>query len=139
MTQSRLRRPQVLIQSESRVLSPAVNRQKLSRYRILSKLRLSLNLKEILVPIPDDDITQADANRLCFAASCIFFALLRRQAIELGNHIALPELLCPKRPLPPPSELDAHLAEEATAMLIRLGVVEIQKNGEVKLILVGPI
>ena len=91
------------------------------------------------MPIPDDDITQADANRLCFAASCIFFALLRRQAVEFGNHIALPELLCPKRPLPPPSELDAHLAEEATAMLIRLGVVEIKADGNVKLILADPI
>ena len=98
-------------------------------------MRLSLNLKEVPVPIPNDEITQADANRLCFAASCIFFALLRQQAVELGNYIALPELLCPRRPLPPPSELDAHLAEEATAMLIRLGVIEIQEDGEVRLIL----
>ena len=90
------------------------------------------------MPDFDSDISQADADRLCFAASCVFFALLRRKAAQLGTQIVLPRLLCPTTCHPPPETLDDDLVEEATAMLLRLGVVELDGHGKVDLILVTP-
>ncbi|MDG1979273.1 MAG: hypothetical protein P8I44_11975 [Phycisphaerales bacterium] len=89
------------------------------------------------MPDFDGEISQADADRLCFAASCVFFALLRRKATMLGTQIVLPKLLCPTTCHPPPEMLDDDLVKEATAMLLRLGVVEINDDGIVDLILVG--
>ncbi|MAB71563.1 MAG: hypothetical protein CMJ54_03555 [Planctomycetaceae bacterium] len=90
------------------------------------------------MPDFDADISQTDADRLCFAASCVFFALLRRKATMLGTQIVLPKLLCPTTCHPPPEMLDDDLVAEATAMLLRLGVVEIGVDGKVDLILVTP-
>lgn len=89
------------------------------------------------MPDFDEEISQTDANRLCFAASCIFFALLRQKASSLGTQIVLPKLLCPTTCHPPPEMLDDDLVVEATAMLLRLGVVEIDDDGKVDLILVS--
>jgi len=49
----------------------------------------------------------------------------------------LPKLLCPTTCHPPPEMLDDDLVKEATAMLLRLGVVEINDDGIVDLILVS--
>ena len=84
----------------------------------------------------DSDISQADANSLCHAASCVFFALLGREAAELKTRIILPHLLCPAKRLPPPCTLDPDLVREATAMLLRMGVVELDDDGQVHLVLV---
>ena len=88
------------------------------------------------MPDFDAEISQADADRLCFAASCVFYALLRRKATHLGTQIILPKLLCPTSCHPPPEMLDDDLVAEATAMLLRLGVVEIDGDCQVDLILV---
>ena len=85
---------------------------------------------------PEDNISQVDADRLCTAASAVFFALLRMEASRMGTTVVLPELLCPKTRLPAPSELDPLVIEEATAMLLRLGVVETDSEGELRLHLV---
>ncbi len=89
------------------------------------------------MPDFEREISQTDADRLCFAASCVFFALLRKKATLLGTQIVLPKLLCPTTCHPPPEMLDDDLVEEATAMLLRLGVVEIGEDGKVDLILVS--
>lgn len=85
---------------------------------------------------PEPDISQADANDLCFAASSVFFALLEREAAEMKSRIILPSLLCPATRLPRPCSLDPEMVKEATAMLIRLGVVEIDDQGRIHLVLV---
>ena len=84
----------------------------------------------------EPDISQDDANNLCHAASSVFFALLEREAAELNSRIILPSLLCPASKVPPPCTLDPETVKEATAMLIRLGVVEIDDQGKIHLILV---
>ena len=76
-----------------------------------------------------DDPTQAEANELCTAASVVFFALLRSEATATGSVIALPELLCPAEALPPMVAFDPAIVEEATAMLIRMGVVDRLPDG----------
>ena len=82
--------------------------------------------------VPEDDISQIDADRICTAASAVFFALLRMEASRMQTTVVLPELLCPKSRLPTPAELDPDVIEEATAMLLRLGVVENDEDGEQK-------
>ncbi|MBC04470.1 MAG: hypothetical protein CMJ34_14385 [Phycisphaerae bacterium] len=86
--------------------------------------------------VPEDDISQVDADRICTAASAVFFALLKVEATRTHTTVVLPELLCPKARLPSPSELDPHVIEEATAMLLRLGVVETDERGDLRLHLV---
>lgn len=86
--------------------------------------------------VPEDDISQIDADRICTAASAVFFALLRMEASRMQTTVVLPELLCPKSRLPNPAELDPDVIEEATAMLLRLGVVENDEDGELRLHLV---
>lgn len=86
--------------------------------------------------VPEDHISQVDADRLCTAASAVFFALLRVEASRMRTTVVLPELLCPKGKLPAPSELDPVLIEEATAMLLRLGVIETDSQGHLRLHLV---
>ena len=65
-----------------------------------------------------------------------YFALLKVEATRTHTTVVLPELLCPKARLPSPSELDPHVIEEATAMLLRLGVVETDERGDLRLHLV---
>ncbi|MCP4836973.1 MAG: hypothetical protein GY895_19665 [Phycisphaera sp.] len=84
----------------------------------------------------EDDISQADANELCTAASAVFFALLRVEAARHQSVIALPELLCPRSRLPAPEDLEPDLLERATAMLLRLQVVEIDDHGKLRVHLV---
>lgn len=86
--------------------------------------------------LPEDNISQVDADRLCTAASSVFFALLRAEASRLHTSVVLPELLCPKSKLPSPSELDPEAVEEATAMLLRMGVIETDARGKLRLHLV---
>ena len=86
--------------------------------------------------VPEDHISQVDADRLCTAASAVFFALLRVEASRMQTTVVLPELLCPKGKLPAPSELDPEVIEEATAMLLRLGVVETDPQGRLRLHLI---
>lgn len=76
-----------------------------------------------------DDPTQAEANELCTAASVVFFAILRSEATATRSVIALPELLCPAEALPPMAAFDPAVIEEATAMLIRMGVVDRLPDG----------
>ena len=71
----------------------------------------------------DPDITQEGANQLCLAASCIFFELLRKESVQTGAEIVLPWHLTPPAPLPHLATFDEPLIQEATAMLIRLGIV----------------
>ena len=85
---------------------------------------------------PEDNISQVDADRICTAASAVFFALIRVEASRMHTTVVLPELLCPQKRLPAPSELDPIVVEEATAMLIRLGVVETDDKGELRLHLI---
>ena len=84
----------------------------------------------------EDDISQTDADELCTAASAVFFALLRVEASRQRSVIALPELLCPKSRLPAPEDLDPDLLERATAMLLRLQVVEIDDRGRLRVHLI---
>lgn len=84
----------------------------------------------------EDDISQADADELCTAASAVFFALLRVEAARHHSAIALPELLCPTSRLPAPEDLAPDLLERATAMLLRLQVVEIDDHGKLRVHLV---
>ena len=76
-----------------------------------------------------DDLSAADADNLCTAASVVFFAVLQKEASRRRSLVALPELLCPEERLPPLGAFDPRVIEEATAMLIRLGVIERNPDG----------
>ena len=79
--------------------------------------------------IPEPDLTQAEANELCHAASCIFFTLLKHEAARNNCTIILPSLLHPPESLPPLATLDEELIEEGMAFLARLGIIIVDDRG----------
>ena len=75
------------------------------------------------------DVSQEQANELCRAATAVYFAILYRESMEQKEPITLPLLMCPVTPPPCLCSLDEDLAQDATAFLIRLGIVHIDELG----------
>ena len=100
-------------------------------------LRLSLNRKggEMTSEQFNPELSQAEANRLCHAASCVFFALIQQESIQTGMEIILPWHLSPPSRLPPPSSLDESLVTEAVSMLLRLGIVARDSEDNIRIVL----
>lgn len=84
------------------------------------------------------DVTQEDANRLCHAASCVFFALIHRESAETGAEVLLPWHCSSPHPLPSPTLLDETLVEAAVKMLLRLGIVAKDEDGTIRVVLTRP-
>lgn len=70
-------------------------------------------------------MTQVRANRLCRAASAVYYSICEMHANRMGVPALLPEHLCPKddEPRPCPYEFALDELEDAERMLLRLGVI----------------
>ena len=77
-------------------------------------------------------ISQEEADRLCLAASSLFFTLLLEEAAERGCSVMLPRLLAPRTPLPPPEQLPPAERKEGMDLLIRLGIVQQDEEGRAR-------
>ena len=75
------------------------------------------------MPCPPDELSQIEVDRLCEAATSVFFAVACFESIRLQCPIALPELLCPTREPPCPCTYHPDLVHEAEQFLVRLGVI----------------
>lgn len=64
-----------------------------------------------------------DPQRLCDAASSVFFAIVRYQAVRMGKPVPLPLILCPKSVPPCPCSFSREEVREAEMFLRRLGVI----------------
>ena len=78
---------------------------------------------------PEPELTQAEANELCHAASSVFFSLLKQEAARNNCTILLPSLLHPGESLTPLSSLDEELLHESMAFLVRLGIINVDDRG----------
>lgn len=67
---------------------------------------------------------EIDAQRLCDAASSVFYAIVRLQMRYTGQRHELPLLLCPKSVPPCPCRFSAAELRAAEAFLLRLGMIE---------------
>lgn len=80
------------------------------------------------------DPASIDPQRLCDAASAIFFAIVRYQAKMTGAPVQIPMHLCPKAPPACPFRFTRTELLEAEAFLIRLGVIEPRSQNDMPLI-----
>lgn len=74
------------------------------------------------MPQPDQ-MKREDANRLCRAASAVYYEIVCASAKRTGTPAKLPFLLCPKGRTPCTCEFSHSELEEAEAFLLRLGVI----------------
>ena len=77
-------------------------------------------------PSSPEDVTQEDANRLCKAATAVFFSVLRHESIRNDRPVIIPFHLLPDQAPPCPCTLCPELVREAEQFLIRMGVIEVE-------------
>lgn len=65
-----------------------------------------------------------DAQRLCDAASLVFFAIVQWQAHREGRPVQVLLLMCPRSIPKCPCEFARHEVLEAETFLLRLGFIE---------------
>lgn len=75
------------------------------------------------LPEPDGAETGIDAQRLCDAASAVFFAIVRYQSMRTGRSVPVPLLLCPMSTPPCPCDFSRDELAQAEAFLLRLGFI----------------
>ena len=75
-----------------------------------------------------------DPQRLCDAASALFYTIAKHQFHRTGDPIPLPLHLCPKSTPPCICGFSRHEIDQAEAFLLRLGVIKGRGRQEVPLI-----
>ena len=79
-------------------------------------------------PSSPEDVTQDDADRLCKAATAVFFSVLRLESIRHDRPVIIPFHLLPDQAPPCPCTMCPELVREAEEFLIRLGVIEVEDD-----------
>ncbi|MEM1166049.1 MAG: hypothetical protein AAGI30_07135 [Planctomycetota bacterium] len=69
------------------------------------------------------DITPEEVDRLCEAASALYYHIAFRHAMRTGRPVLLPELLCPKSSTPCVDAFSEDDIDEAERFLLRLGII----------------
>ncbi|MEM9066060.1 MAG: hypothetical protein AAGB51_11280 [Planctomycetota bacterium] len=72
---------------------------------------------------PASEMTQAEINDFCRAASAAYYTIVRQHACRTGVPAMLPEHLCPKDRPPSPYDYTQQQIQEAEEFLYRLGVI----------------
>lgn len=75
-----------------------------------------------------------DAQRLCDAATAVFFAIVRCHSARDGRPLPVPLLLCPKSIPKCPCEFTRHEVIEAEKFLLRIGYIERRRESDMPLI-----
>ncbi|MEM1185348.1 MAG: hypothetical protein AAGI53_10145 [Planctomycetota bacterium] len=86
---------------------------------------------------PDDPAAQPDRRpedpdqRLCDAATAVFFSLVRREATRTGKPVPLPRLVCPASGVPPhPGIFNREELQAAEEFLYRIGMISLTDDDD---------
>jgi len=75
-----------------------------------------------------DQVEGSPHDRLCNAASALYYAVVRNHASKTGMPVALPSLICPVGTPPCVCAFSDDELDAAEQFLVRLGVIRTQAN-----------
>lgn len=78
----------------------------------------------------EDDMSMADVDTLCDAATAAYFAIVIAHATRTGQPALLPDLLCPRRCPPRIDDFTDAQLDAGERFLLRLGVIAERSHDE---------
>ena len=81
----------------------------------------------------EKDLSGEDVDRLFDAAAAIYFTVLEYESNRRGTPVLVKAWFCPHKPLPSPCALDPVLTREASAFLVRMGILRVDEAGHLRL------